>query len=84
MLATTGNQKPAKEKEDTNRNTAGTQAVTSKLQEIATGIATQNNCITVGNNDHQCGNKPHKVQVIDTRCSNVAQFNLGTSRHLVA
>ena len=83
VLAATCNQKSTKEEENANRNTAWTQAVTSKLQEIATGIVAQNNCITVGNNDHQRGNKPYKVQVIDSRCSNVAQLNPGTSRHLL-
>ena len=83
MLAAAFNQKSTKEEENANRTPAWTQAVTSKRQEIAAGIATQNNCMTVGNNDHQRGNKPYKVQVIDSRCSYVAQFNPGTSRHLL-
>jgi hypothetical protein len=41
MLATTSNQKPAKQEEDANGNTAGTQTIPSYLQQIATGIAAQ-------------------------------------------
>ncbi len=54
------NQNPPKRKKTPTETPARTQAITSKLQEIATGTPPKQ-LHNSGHNDHQCGNKPYKA-----------------------